>query len=80
MGGVGRPKRAANVGSLFKSLSRKVLVTVREVEESTRAATSVLGLPAELVTLRRFSPDADGASGSAGFVSIHPRPNAYLRS
>ena len=54
MGGASRPSGAATVGSLFKSLRRSVLVTVRDVEEATRAATSVLDRPAELVTLRRF--------------------------
>ena len=54
MGGAGRPSGAATVGSLSKSLRRRVLVTVRDVEEATRAATSVLDRPAGLVTLRRF--------------------------
>lgn len=54
MGGAVRPNRAATVGSLSKFLQRKVLVTVRAVEEATSVASSAPGSPAELVTSRRF--------------------------
>lgn len=78
--GAGRSNRAATLASLFKSLRRTVLVTIRGVEEATRRATSELGPPAEFGHLAPVSRDADGPFDSTSRMSIHPRPNGYQRS
>ena len=65
--------RAGAWGSPLKALRRNELAAIRE-------AKNALAVEGTLVGLRRFSPDADDATGSVNPIFIPPPPNAYPRT